>query len=380
MQRIPRLIAIALTATIVGCSSEPTPTPEELLPPAPVVVSFRVRQVQMEAKSQLLLEWETTGSTKVTITDSNRGVISGVDDQSSGAVEIASLEKDTLFVLVAKNDRGVSSSAMATLRTFDGVGEILFVATPAVVNAGEPVTLAWSAPGTTDFTLTGNDLPVELPERTSQGTVQVFPARDTLYKFSAGGRELSSDVQVQSALQSFQISAISGRPGDRLTLSWETSGATELVLTEGHAGELLRANLSQQAEQLASGRYIFTIPATSSLEDIFDFRLTMTDGNGKTHARSLAAYIEGRARVVSLETPALARRGSTFPLSWTAISAERVELTFENEVVYRSPDRATAAAGRARRPHAGVRRHLSADGLQRAGRQRLAELRRGSGG
>ena len=156
--RLP--LAALLVGLLAGCPSEPQPTPEELLPPAPVVVSFRARQVQMEAKGQLLLEWETTGSSQVTITDSNRGVVSGVDDQSSGAVEIAPLERDTLFVLVAKNARGVSTSAMTTLRVSEGVGEMIFVATPSTVSAGDPVTLAWSVPGGGDFAITANDLPV----------------------------------------------------------------------------------------------------------------------------------------------------------------------------------------------------------------------------
>ena len=108
MHDIPRLLAATLLiGSLAGCPS-PTPSPGDELPPAPTVVSFRARQVQMEDQVQLLLEWETTGATEVTITDSNRGVVSGVDNQSSGAVEVAALEKDTLFVLVAKNSRGAA--------------------------------------------------------------------------------------------------------------------------------------------------------------------------------------------------------------------------------------------------------------------------------
>ena len=172
----------------------------------------------MESRVQLLLEWETTGATEVTITDSNRGAVSGVDNQSSGAVEVASLEKDTLFVLVAKNSRGVSASAMATARVFEGAGELLFVATPSEVELGQPVTLAWSVPGGTGFTVTANDLAVELPAVKAQGTVEVFPTRDTTYKLSAGGRELTSAVRVHSALKSFTIS--SERPAESALLKY----------------------------------------------------------------------------------------------------------------------------------------------------------------
>jgi hypothetical protein len=106
------------------------------------------------------------------------GVPSG-GDALTGSVTLA-LQKDAFFILTARNDRGVRETAARAVVVEDDATDVLLIASPAKVTAGEKVVLAWSAPGAHDVTLTPEGgQPLDLAGQTDFGTVQVAPLSST---------------------------------------------------------------------------------------------------------------------------------------------------------------------------------------------------------
>ena len=204
MLRSSLLFAALGSLVLLGCPAAPTPPAPP--PPAPQIVAFSASPARVKPNQKVVLTWETKNATRVELKQDDKGVVSGAD-ALTGSVEV-SVEKDALFVMVASNDRGVRDTAATWVQVDDGVAEVMFVASPAEVRAGEPTVLAWNAQGASQVSLAEKGgAAIDLGGQLESGTVVVTPTRETTYLLDVDGKVLETTVRVLP-----KIDALHGDP------------------------------------------------------------------------------------------------------------------------------------------------------------------------
>ena len=340
--KTPSLLSRAALGSLVaslfiGCPKAPEPDPLE---PAPKVVSFTASASLVPVGTRVKLTWNVENATTVKIEDNRTGSVSGVEG-NTGEVEVA-LTDDSLYVLTARNARGASDTAVVAVRV-GGAGELLFTALPNTISAGEPVTLAWSAPGATAVTITAAGAAVDLMGQTGSGSITLSPSATTTYTLTAGVRAAMVTVTVRPTLISFSASSLSADAGSMVTLSWTTANATRVQLTAPGRGSLVDES---DAGRVTSGSFVDTLPTSVDPGQLFAYQLTVT-GAGTSLTDSLVVSVNGNPAIVSFTAPTYARAGDggTVALSWQTREADQVSIAADGVEIYRAPTVVLAAAG-----------------------------------
>jgi hypothetical protein len=156
--------------------------------------------------------------------------------------------------------------ALAACSSSGGAPEIVsFTAQPALINAGQSSTLAWTINGASTVTIDNN-----VGDVTSKSSVQVTPAATTTYQIRAvgnGGDFSLATVTVTVSgsgggpvINSFTASPSSVGSGSSSTLAWSVTGFTTLAIDNG-VGDV-SSKSSVQVTPTATTTY--TLTATGS--------------------------------------------------------------------------------------------------------------------
>lgn len=231
----------------------------------PTIVVFAANPRQVRPGETTTLTWTTVGATAVGLT-ANGAPLSVDPSLTSGEVTVAP-RATTVYVLTASAPAGESVQSLTV--PFLAIPVIRsFAADKPLSDASTPVVLAWEVvnpePTQPNPTLRvrdhlGNTVP--LGAYTLVDTVTVRPVRSTTYTLtasSAGGDAVASTaVAVNPNLLTFTASPPAAAPGDTISLSWRSAGATQLDLTEG-----TRAIATiTDPQQLAQGQRTDSVPA-----------------------------------------------------------------------------------------------------------------------
>jgi hypothetical protein len=336
-----RLSFLGLLAAVVLLGCPGAPSVVEPPPPAPEIVDFRASAATVETGGPVTLSWETKNATSVELQDPSRGAISGAD-ALSGTVDVAVTE-DTLFVLVAKNDRNLRTSAVVAVRTQQGAREVLFFAAPALVDAGLAATLAWSAPGARAVSLrVVGGAAVDLGGQLQSGSVSVAPEQDTTYELVVDGAAYTATVKTRPVIELFAAEPGAVTAGEPVTLKWKTRGAT--AVTVQHLGHSAVHSTNVPAE-VADGEVQVEVPTPLDPAAAFTWRLTAVGSAPEAVATiDLTAYVAGTPRFVSSSAPEYGRLGDDFALSWATEEADRVRVLVNGAAVYETSSPAQAKA------------------------------------
>ncbi|MFT3711237.1 MAG: lamin tail domain-containing protein [Archangium sp.] len=342
---VSRFSLAALFSAIVstGC----TVPPPDVLEPAPAITSFTTSAGEVAIGSTVTLTWSVENATEVKIDELKLGSISGVSG-NSGSVDVA-ITGDSLFVLTARNARGASDTAVVAVRVGAEAGDVLFTAFPETIAAGEQVTLAWSAPGSTAVTLSAAPGgAIDLGGQTTSGSVVVTPTASTMYTLTAGLRTKTATITVRPTLLSFTSSSLSADAGATVTLSWATANATRVQLTAAGRGTLADVT---DAASVASGHFDDVLPAVADPGQLFAYQLTVS-GPGSMVTDELVVSLNGSAAVLTFTGPKYVSQTSTAPiaLNWTTRDADAVSIAVAGTIIYRAPASAVAA-GSLQLPH-----------------------------
>ncbi|MBX5482059.1 MAG: lamin tail domain-containing protein [Myxococcaceae bacterium] len=341
--RTPLLTLVPALILLAGCPAKVKPPPPP--PPAPEIVSFTASAASVLPGEKVTLSWETRNATTVELRDSVKGVVSGVDPSAtSGELEVT-LNGDQLFVLTAKNERGVRATAAVVITANTGAGKVLFVASPKQLRAGESAVLAWSAPRAKEVTLaTAEGEAIDLKGQLTSGTVQVTPVTTTEYVLTVDGTVYTSQVTVAPSIDVLVGTPNPVQPGDTLTVSWKTTGAASVTLTAAVEGTLHEETDPAKA---ADGSFDIEVPASIDRGAVLAYELVATGADGSTSSQPLQIYVGGTVGVTSFTAPPLVTAGGSFQVSWTTSGADRVEIYAGTTRVYSNPSPATAASGTA---------------------------------
>lgn len=331
------LVASSAALMVAGCPT-PIENPPPEIPAGPRILAFSASPTQLSEAGDVELKWQTENATAVEIIHSELGSLSGVDNQASGSVS-QRVESQSLFVLKARNARGVTVSAALAIEFVSGVQEVQFFLSQSEVEAGESAVLAWAAPGARTVSLTANGVPVDLLGQRSSGSLTVTPESATEYVFTADDQTRTATLTVLPKLISFQGPS-DVAPGGTLTLSWATAGATQVTLESGHAAPVVITEPGRVRE----GSHSEVVPEDVNPNTVFSYVLRVTTASGEL-TESRKVYITGTPRIDSFGVPAQSRIGETLTLTWTTAQASQVEVLSGQTVLYRSPSATQAAAG-----------------------------------
>ncbi|MDP2270146.1 MAG: hypothetical protein Q8N23_10065 [Archangium sp.] len=319
-----------LLSSFVACT---VPPPDEL-EPAPKVLSFTASQYEVPVGASVKLTWSAENATSVKIDELKLGSVSGVSG-NAGEVEVA-ITGDSLFVFTARNARGVSDTAVVAVRVGAAAGSVLFTGLPNVITAGQPVTLAWSAPGAAAVTLVAAPGgAIDVQGQLASGSVTVNPQVNTTYTLTAGLRTATTAVTVRPTLLSFTASSLTADAGSTVTLSWTTANATRVQLSAPGRGILAD---KMDPSEVASGSFADTLPTSVDPGALFPYQLTVT-GPGETLTDSLVVSIAGQPAVLTFTAPKYVRQSNDagITLTWTTRAADSVSIAADGVEFYRAP-------------------------------------------
>ncbi len=331
-----RLALGFLSSFVVACA---VPPPDEL-EPAPRVLSFTSSRYEVPVGTSVKLTWSAENATTVKIDELKLGSVSGVSG-NAGEVDVG-ITGDSLFVFTARNARGVSDTAVVSVRVGAAAGSVLFTGLPNVVTAGQPVTLAWSAPGAAAVTLVAAPGgAIDVRGQQASGSVTVNPQVTTTYTLTAGLLTASTMVTVRPTLLSFTASSLTADAGSTVTLSWTTANATRVQLSAPGRGILAD---EMDAAKVASGSFADVLPTSVDPGALFPYELIVT-GPGETLTDSLVVSINGQPAVLTFTAPKYVRQGSDagITLVWTTREADAVSIAAGGVEFYRAPSNALAA-------------------------------------
>lgn len=336
----------ALLISLLALSACPPPLTPTPLEKAPRITAFTSSSTLVNAGETVTLTWATEDATEISLVEAALGAVSGVDGSSglSGSVTVA-IPKDALFVLTARNARGATHRAVVGVSVREAMGDVLLTAMPTEVDVGESVTLAWSAPGATELTLTANPGgPISTGAQLESGLVTVNPTRDTTYTLTSGARTASVSVTVRATLLTFTASTDAIDPADggaQVTLSWTTANAARVRLTTPGRPTL---HDSADAGQLDTGSFTDTLPAPIDPSRLFRYDLQV-EGGGASITRSLTLPVRGNPNITSLTAPRYAKAGGPVTINWTTTGADSFSLFDGVREIHRSISPVEAASG-----------------------------------
>ena len=215
----------------------------------PICDSFTATPATLPARGgTVTLDWATTRATTVTI---NNGIGSVAVDGSRAV----SVSTTTTFVLSARDADGDAVTCTTKVLVAPVVdtpitcsANVDFSANPSSIDEGDSTTLTWNTTGITSLSIDNG-----VSSNALDGSESVSPHSDTTYTLTAtkGSTTISCPVTVNvdedngggggspTPRCELDISDSSISLGDRVTLKWETSNATEITITDNFGKTLI---------------------------------------------------------------------------------------------------------------------------------------------
>jgi hypothetical protein len=177
---------------------------------------------------QLTYSWSQVGGPSVALSGAN----------TVKPTFTAQANQTYMFRLLVKDPGGLQSTATTTVSavTTSSLHIDQFNANPSNVQAGQPSTLCWTVAGATSVTITGVG-----SVNTQSGCTQVTPQQTTTYVLNAtspAGTVTAQTVVTVGPTGPAQVLRFEAAPpqiqaGQKSTLSWSTSGATQVSISPG---------------------------------------------------------------------------------------------------------------------------------------------------
>lgn len=335
---ITRRLLLPLALALAGCPAAPAPDP---LPEPARVVKFTASPTTVTRGGSVTLAWETSAAATVEIVDLTRGSIPGVADKASGEVQLV-VTQPTVFVISAKNSRGARATSIVSVNV-EGVeaAAIVFTAYPPVIAAGQPGLLVWNAPNARQLQIAPmGGQPIDLKGQTTSGSIEVNPSATTTYVLTADGVTRSVEVVRGQGITEFTSSMAQVRPGDMVTLSWKTQNASKVKLSSPGRGVLREVT---DAAEVAMGSLMDTLGP--QLDGSAVNYVLEAEGRGPLETKVVTVYYGSAPQVLTATAPTYVKETLSFPITWTTVGADRVEVRNGQTIVYRTPNGALAAAG-----------------------------------
>jgi hypothetical protein len=274
------------------------------------ILRFAASPNTIAAGGQSTLSWTTSNATTVSISQ-------GIGTVAANGSTTVSPATTTTYTISATGADGNTVTAAVTVTVGVTTAQIVrFVASPNSIAAGGQSTLSWSTSGASTVSISPG-----IGTVSANGSTTVSPATTTTYTISAtgtDGKTVTSTVQVTVGAVTAQILRFAASPstitaGGQSTLSWTTSNATTVSISQGIG--TVAANGSTTVSPATTTTY--TISATGADGNTVTAAATVTVGTGGTTAQIL--------RFVA--SPSTIGAGAQSTLSWTTSNATTISIS-----------------------------------------------------
>lgn len=329
-------VSVAVVATFAGCRIE---KPATVVPAPPSIESFTTSSPSAPSGGTVTLSWQTADATSIELREASTGALNVATDLVDGTFQ-ATVQGSSLFVLVARGPGGSDARALSVALDGQELGELSFTALPPVIAGGASTTLAWTAPGATEVSLTAGGQAVDIGGQRTSGAVTVSPKFDTVYTLTADGVARSVTVTVQAALLTAEVTPRAAEVGQTVTLSWTAAGADSVTVSSGARGRLFETTTSAQIE---SGTFADVVPPTPD-NGVVTYEIAAIKGTTR-FTRVLEVNVGTGIAITRFDAPRFAASGANYSVRWETRAADSVELKLDGVTVHRTSSRQTAAVG-----------------------------------
>ncbi|MFO0599592.1 MAG: hypothetical protein U0228_30075 [Myxococcaceae bacterium] len=335
--RTQTLFTFAVAALSFGaCRIE---KPATKVPAPPSIESLTASATQVARGGKVNLSWKVANATSIELTEAATGALPVDATTFEGTFE-ATVDQRSLFVLVARGAGGSDARAVTVDLLEGGATSVTFQALPPTVAGGAQTTLAWSAPGARQVTLTGGTQTIDLAGQLASGAVTVRPLSDTTYTLTADGVAKSVNVVVQPAILTLEATPAAVQPGDAITLRWTAAGADKIVVSAPGRGDLSTVTTLADVQD---GTFTETAPNLAP-GSFLTYTVTASKGTASL-AKTVQVYVGSGLSIVSFNAPAVAAAGQSYGVRWTTLAATQVQLKVDGAVVHQTANAQQAASG-----------------------------------
>ncbi len=330
----------ALAAVLLSACPRTDPVPG--LPHPPAILSFSADKVRTGPGESVTLSFKTRDAASVVLLDQLGQEVETSGTAAEGQAVVSPLE--TSFYVLKATSEGGRDSAFVQVSVGEDLAAISLVAIPPEVEAGQEVDLIWTAFNARTASLKDSTgAPLAIDASAGSGMVAVTPSRTETWTLTAAGVDAANvltataTVKVQPVVQSFAAAPHAALPGDSVTLSWRTRGASEVLIEEQTFGVLLQTS---EAGQVESGEFAWTIPeklpggALTSEGMPLEFTLTVKQSDPEwTLTRTVRGYV-GTGPEIELDVSDAVTLGYPLEVAWNTENAVRVQLLVDGLTVY----------------------------------------------
>ncbi|MGV3620674.1 MAG: hypothetical protein ACO1OB_07645 [Archangium sp.] len=331
-----RILCVALLA-MAGCTRQQPPTE---VPPSPAIEFFTATPSRVAPGEAVTLSWKVANATGLELREATDGTLPVPADRFEGTLTV-NPSRSALYVLTAVGEAGTDARAVAVTVNGSQSG-VSFEALPPVVAGGDVTTLVWVAPGARTVSLSDGASVIPTGGQLGSGAVTLRPNVDTTYTLTVDDVPSTVDVTVQAAILAFTGAPMAVQPGQPITLSWESAGATRVELSGAGRGVLFE---STDATQVLDGSFVDTAPALSE-DGVLTYELVVEKGTQRM-TRSLEVYVGTSLRITRLTAPEYAAAGGNYIIRWETVAAEQVEVRINGTLVFLNTNPSQAAVGQA---------------------------------
>ncbi len=247
----------------VICSKTVTVTPV-VVPVLPVCDAFTANPTSVTAGGSVLLYWNTTDATSVSI---NNGVGAVALDGSRSVV----VNGNTTFTLTATRGTQIDTCTVTVTVTQPVLAVCdAFTATPTTVSAGSSVTLNWSTTNATSVSINNGVGSVSV-----DGSRSVVVNEDTTFLLTAtkGTQTVTcmvsvnvvEDVTPSPVCDAFTANPTTVSAGGSVTLFWNTTNATNVSINNGVGA----VSVDGSKSVTINGNTIFTLTASNGASAVY---------------------------------------------------------------------------------------------------------------
>lgn len=334
--------AWALAAGLVACSAETPAPPTQVESPDVELLSFEASSYEVAPGDPVTLSWEARDASAVQLFAGSVPVQLGDAPPEEGSVEVVPV-RTTIYRLEVRGANGSTDERELTVRLapLPDPSIISFEADRAEFGLGTPVNLSWRIEGATTISIVdraGRQIDTG-GANLREGSVEVHPSQSTAYTLTAKGSGKEVRAQVELVLVPAPTATITvGQPeiplGGEVSLSWQTTGASEVRIREAD-GELVLSEERSGSIQVSPERTtVYVVEARG------------VGGSALAEARiSVAPVVEHFAPAEDEEV----RPGSLVELEWAIKGATSAVISNRGGWIYEIPA-GSIAAGRVSAP------------------------------
>ena len=317
-----RVLLLLGLAACTGSSYEPAgPLPEiQLLTASPS---------ELRPRDESTITWRVVRADSVALWKSDGTVLrDGLDPE--GSYDTGPIEDTTVYAIVAKNAAGTRGGSVRVRVLFDPPTIGAFEATPDELTRGESATLSWATSNTTSVEIrtVGGELILE--DGPNTGNTIVRPSQPTTYELTAIGKggKITARTQINvlgvpPVIESFFATPSRIVVGSGSVLSWQTAGASQVVLRQG--AEVLGTSADNRG----------TLTVTPTITSAYQLSATNADGTVTASLAVTVAPPPDPPPVVQLWSvnPVVRNQAGPVEIRWDVTGVRTLELRRNGQVV-----------------------------------------------